>query len=154
CRYATYEIGHARSRAEEGERRAADPVARRGSAAAWLRLEQADRNALGWPAPLPRRIALPAALPAGEARLDPGPLDREGGPAAAALLPADASRRARAGFAAQHVARFRRGRQPDYWRRTCLSGRARSTRRCGSISTTSTPRCAAAGCRTTRRCRR
>ena len=87
---------------------------------------------------VPRRVALPAALSPREARLDCRPLDREGRSAAPPLLPAHAGRRRRARLAAQHLARFRRGDQPDHGSRTCLNGRAGSAKRCASISTTNT----------------
>ena len=67
------------------------------------------------------------------------------GPAPPPLLPPDAGGRARARGAARHVARIRRGHQPYCGSRTCLSGRAASTRKSASTSTTSTARCARGG---------
>src|SRR5262245_66597745 len=61
CGYATY-FGGARSRVEEGERRAADSLAGRGTRAARVRHRQGDRDALRRGAPDRRRLYLCAAL--------------------------------------------------------------------------------------------
>src|SRR5262245_55133157 len=111
CRYETY-VAHPGPRAEKRERGAADPVARRAPAAPRIRVEQADRGALRRRAHVPRRLALPAAVPPREARMDSRPVDRESRTAPAALLPADAGGRAGPRLAARHVARVRRGHQP------------------------------------------
>src|SRR4029077_19872480 len=95
-RYVTYrdgtDDGTGGPRTEEGQCRAARPVAGRGAAAARLRDRQADRDALPRRAALQHRLALPAPLPAGEARLDHRAVGRKGGTAPPPLLPADPRR--------------------------------------------------------------
>src|SRR5215218_6157518 len=80
------------TRTEEGEHRDAHHGARGGQAAPRLRDRQAHRRALGRRAPAPRRLALPAALPPGEARPHQGAVGGEGRPAPPALLQADGRR--------------------------------------------------------------
>src|SRR5215216_6820224 len=89
------------TRAEEGEHRDAHHGARGGQAAPRLRDRQAHRRALRRRAPVPRRLALPAALPAGEARHHQGAVGREGRPAPPPLLPPDGGGEAGAGRPAQ-----------------------------------------------------
>src|SRR5688500_8886131 len=81
--------------AEEGRRRAADPVAAGGAGPSWLRPVQADRKPFARPDHLPHRFALPAALSSRGARLDPRELAGKGRRAAAALLQAHRRRPAR-----------------------------------------------------------
>src|SRR5262249_4022838 len=100
CRYAIHEKPHARSRAQEGKRRAPDSVAAGGPAASRLRPQQAHRGAIGRRPEIPRRLAVSPPLSPREARLDPRTLDRESRAATAPLLPVDAGRRQRPGLAA------------------------------------------------------
>src|ERR1051325_2993632 len=154
CRYAIHQEPDARSRAEKGQCRAPHPVAPRRPGAPRLRAEQADRTAIRRPAEVPRRVAVPAALPTREARLDSGPLDREGRTAPPSLLPSDARRRQRARLAARHLARVRSRDQQDYRSRACLTGLATSAKNFGSTSTTSTTSCARPVVRTMTPCAR
>src|SRR6185436_882334 len=121
--YTIYEITNDRPRAEEGQRRAADPVADREPAPARLRHQQTDRVALTGRLELSRCVALPAPLPAGETRLDPGPMGGEGRTTAATLLQTDAHGEKDPRSTAQHLGSVRGGDQPHHQRRTCLKGR-------------------------------
>ena len=98
-------------------------------AAAWLRDQPADRDALGRAAEVPGRVAVSAALPARGARLAAGPVGREGRPAAAAVLPADRRGTARAGAAARDLEIVRRRACGSLPERTMPDWRSRHPRR-------------------------
>src|SRR5690348_1726334 len=88
---------------EEGQRGAADPVAGGGAAEARVRDQQAHRAEVGRGGAISCGVALPAALPAGTARLAEGEMGGEERAEAQALLPADAAGAKRAGFAASRM---------------------------------------------------
>ena len=101
--------GAGRSRAEEGERRAARPVAGRGAARHGYEIGKLIETRSQRRAALQHRLALSAALPPGEARLDQRAVGREGRPTPAPLLPAHARRTQGARRPAERLAELRRG---------------------------------------------
>ena len=78
-------------------------------------------DALGRHAALQHRVALSAALPAREARLDRGRWVEKAGAAPPPLLPAHAGRTQGPRRPAQRLAQLRRGHQPHHEPRACLS---------------------------------
>src|SRR5438876_2457235 len=74
---------------EKRERRAPDFVPVGEPASAWVRNRQAHRRALGRHAPFSCGLALPAAVPAGKAGLDPRAVGRESESKTTEVLPAD-----------------------------------------------------------------
>src|SRR5207249_12078255 len=77
---------------EKRKRRAPDFVPVGVPASAWVRNRQAHRRALGRHAPFSCGLALPAAVPAGKARLDPRAVGRESESKTTEVLPADGGR--------------------------------------------------------------
>src|SRR5215475_733273 len=112
----------ARSRVEEGQRRAFDPVSRRGPATTRLRDFQTHRATLRRGCPILCCLSLSFALSPGEARVDSGPMGGKERPAAATLLPPDFRRPKGSGLAAPWLARICGGSQPHYGGGTCLTG--------------------------------
>src|SRR5215469_11037277 len=112
----------ARGRVEEGQCGAFDPVSRRGPATTRLRDFQAHRATLRRGGPLLCRLPLSIALSPGETRVDSGAMGGKERPAPPTLLPPDIRRPKDSGLAAPWLADIRRGRQPDYGGRTCLTG--------------------------------
>src|SRR6266850_5797556 len=86
CGYDSYWQPDARSRTEERIGGADHPVDRRTACPSWLRDQQADRDALGRAAAIPRRITLSASLSAGRTRVAARAMGREAGSAAAPVL--------------------------------------------------------------------
>src|SRR5262245_20960974 len=88
CRYAIC-LEATGPRAEEGERRAPDPLPPRGAAPSRLRDQQVDRRAIRRPPPFQGGLPLSLALSPRGARLDHRKVDRESRRAPAPLLSVD-----------------------------------------------------------------
>src|SRR5437870_9179668 len=117
---------------EKRERRAPDFVPVGEPASAWVRNRQAHRRALGRHAPFSCGLALPAAVPAGKARLDPRAVGRESESKTTEVLPADGGRTACPRAATQEVARVCRCRGPNRGSATCLKSEERRVgKECG-----------------------
>src|SRR5580658_8785213 len=99
---------------EERQRGAVDPVAAGRPAQARLRHLQAHRGPLRRGAAVPRHLALPAALPPRETRLDSRAVGGEIRTTKTALLRLDAPRAQGPGAAAAKLARFCRSGRKDY----------------------------------------
>src|SRR5690606_14199494 len=126
--YDRYGFASARTRAEKGLGRTHRPVDRRDRATARLRDRQAHRGAVRWRARVPRRLAVPAAVPARGARLAEGSLDRAAGRAPAALLLADRGRPPHARAPARDLEALRALDVADHRGRAWLIGARRCAR--------------------------
>src|SRR5436190_6547853 len=102
----------ARPGASQRQRRSPHPVPARRARPTRLRAREADRPAIRRRAQVPRRIALPHAVPPRTPRPDSGPLGREERPTAEALLPSNSRRTEDAGVTAQKLERVLLGAEP------------------------------------------
>src|SRR3954452_5266079 len=107
---------------EEGKCGASYPVADRGTTEAWLRNLEAHRTAIRRSCHFLCRLPVPAALPPGEARVDPRPMGGKKRAAPQTLLPPDAGRPKGFGCAAPWLEGICGSSQPDHGGGTCLIG--------------------------------
>src|SRR5437899_6062620 len=101
-----------RPRASQRQRRSSYPVAARRARPTRLRAREADRASIGRRAQVPRRVALPDAVPTRTPRSHSRPLDRKERSTAEALLPSNRRRTKDAGVAAQKLERVLLGAEP------------------------------------------
>src|SRR5215469_6626295 len=107
---------------EKRPRGVADSLFRRGTATARLRNQEVNRATLRRNGPLPRGLALPAALSPRTAWLDTRALDRKKRPAPASLLPSDQSGAKGSRLTTSRLARICRRHPSHHGDRKCVNG--------------------------------